>query len=235
MQKLVLFDIDGTLVRGSGTTIGHWQQRVRKTVGDAFGVDVPFTPRAKEYNGWPDMQVLWDVARRVGVSEKEFEHKVPWMRETFYGHLKHSLAHGVSYVSIATGVQFLKLLIAQAVHDIGLITGNVEPNAFLKLENAGITHPFVFGLYGDVPGDRNELAGRVFGKAKAHFGRIFEPSEIVVIGDTIHDVRAGKSIGAVTIAVTTGHTDGRDSLAKENPDILVDSLMEWAVRDFFGV
>lgn len=106
----------------------------------------------------------------------------------------------------------------------GLATGNFERVAWQKLRQASLDSFFHFGGYGSDAPDRKSMTRKAFERARHHLQT--EPREVYVIGDTIHDIRAGKFIGAKTIAVCTGSTP-REELEPENPDHILTDLSEW--------
>jgi phosphoglycolate phosphatase-like HAD superfamily hydrolase len=106
---------------------------------------------------------------------------------------------------------------------LGLATGNFENIAWLKLKRAKLDHHFHYGGFGSDHIERPILTKKAYEKGVKHLGD--EPKEIFVIGDTIHDVKCGKHIGATTIAVTTGYTPKKE-LEKSNPDYLFDDILD---------
>jgi len=86
----------------------------------------------------------------------------------------------------------------------GLLTGNHEEGAKLKLSHLGIWHYFEFGAYADDSHIRDELGPFALARAKKKLGIDFPPERVFIIGDTPHDIACGKAIGAKTIAVATG-------------------------------
>ena len=118
---------------------------------------------------------------------------------------------------------------------LGILTGNAERIANWKLDHVGLSRYFTFGLYGDAANSRIELAKGAIEKAKKQLKMKFAPADIIVIGDTVHDIRCGKAIGAVTVAVTTGMHGFWDVLKAENPDILVESLADPQVLSLFSM
>jgi phosphoglycolate phosphatase-like HAD superfamily hydrolase len=108
---------------------------------------------------------------------------------------------------------------------LGLLTGNVERGAKLKLTHYGIWDFFEFGAFADDHHDRNQLGAFAQRRAREKHAIDFAAAEIDVIGDTPHDIACGKAIGARTIAVTTGSFTG-DQLAKHQPDRIVDDFSD---------
>jgi phosphoglycolate phosphatase len=106
---------------------------------------------------------------------------------------------------------------------LGLLTGNLERGARLKLEHYDLWRFFPFGAFADDHHDRNALGPCAVGRATAYARCEFAPERVDVVGDTGHDIACGKSFGARTVAVATGSWS-RDRLAECAPDFLFDDL-----------
>jgi len=114
--------------------------------------------------------------------------------------------------------QVLTWLGARPEVRLGLATGNVEAGARLKLARAGLVDHFGFGGYGCDSADRATLVARAVERSGAGPG-----DPVVVVGDTVHDVRAARAVGATCVAVTTG-PQPRAQLEAEGPDVIFDGL-----------
>ncbi len=236
MKQLVLFDIDGTLVTARRSGVEYWKKRVMKTFDEAYGCRLDFALEIKGINGMIDREWLWVFAERAGISRKEFLRKVSVAQKVFHRELKHAVdTKNIEYVSIEPAIQLVELLKNYDHIHTGLVTGNTEKNALLKLKSANTHQHFTFGLYSDRVDDRLKLVAQVFDKARRHFKEDFAPQDVVIIGDTVHDIRAGKSIGAHTIGVASGLTDTKEKLKEEHPTIAVNTLMDPEVLDFFKI
>jgi phosphoglycolate phosphatase-like HAD superfamily hydrolase len=110
---------------------------------------------------------------------------------------------------------------------LGLLTGNLEPCARTKLRPLDMNGHFVFGAYGSDHEDRYRLPAVAVSRALEHTGLRYGGKEVVIVGDSIHDVRCGRSLGVRAVAVATGRTS-REVLAAEAPDALVDHFGDTA-------
>jgi phosphoglycolate phosphatase-like HAD superfamily hydrolase len=108
---------------------------------------------------------------------------------------------------------------------VGLLTGNIEPGARLKLGAIGMNGFFAFGAFGSDSPRREELPPIAVERAALVSGHVFRGSDVVIIGDSIYDVRCGVPHGATTIAIASGKTPAEKLLA-ENPDHFFDSAEE---------
>ncbi len=106
---------------------------------------------------------------------------------------------------------------------LGILTGNGKQAAQIKLEHFELSEYFLFGGYGDDHRDRNDVAGQAARAAEDFLGERFNSSKVWVIGDTVNDIRCGRSIGAKVLAVETGG-DSPELLNKKNPDLQSNDL-----------
>jgi phosphoglycolate phosphatase-like HAD superfamily hydrolase len=108
---------------------------------------------------------------------------------------------------------------------LGLLTGNLERGARMKLEPPGFNRYFPFGAFGSDCEDRYRLPEIAVERARTLSGLRFSGKSIVIVGDSVHDVRCGRSLGVRSVAVATGPTPaGR--LAEQEPDALLESFAD---------
>ena len=113
----------------------------------------------------------------------------------------------------------------------GLLTGNLERGARIKLGHLDLHHFFPFGAFADDSHDRNALPPHARQRAETHHGVPFPPHRIYVIGDTPHDIACGQAIGAKTIAVATGNYS-EPQLAACSPSVVFPHLGD--IQRFFS-
>src|SRR6266704_4707214 len=215
MQKrLLLFDIDGTLIHSGGAGV----EALKLALTERFGIKDDL--HDIEIAGMTDSGIVISILR---------SHKIPTTAENIAAFLD-SYVHFLSLElprrkgKLLPGVlELLERLKSRPHVVLALLTGNVSRGARLKLDHYGVWHFFEFGAFADDHRDRNELGPFARARAKEKHGREFSASEIDVIGDTPRDIACGKALGARTIAVATG-TWSRDQLAKYQPDFLIDDL-----------
>ena len=131
-------------------------------------------------------------------------------------------------------MQLIQLLCNNG-YEVGILTGNVRKMAEWKLTHSGIDlFPFHVWVTDDNAEDRITLAKEVFDAAATVYGKPILAKDMIIIGDAVGDIRCAKAIGVKHIIVVTGGHK-KEELISEQPDILVDSLMDKTVRDFFGV
>jgi phosphoglycolate phosphatase-like HAD superfamily hydrolase len=131
-------------------------------------------------------------------------------------------------VTLLPGVREL----VEQLHDepkiqLAVLTGNLEPMAWLKLNAVGLASFFPFGAFGSDSPRRDDLPAIAVERARMHTGRLFQGKDIAIIGDTEHDIRCGAALGALAISVCTGSYT-REDLLQYGPDVILDDLTDYA-------
>lgn len=198
MQRLVLLDIDGTILSSDGAA----PRAFRRALEEEFGTSGP--ARGYSFAGRTDPQIARDLLRMGGVDEARIDRGLSAAWERYVGYLGREL-QGVEPVVYPGVRELLDRLHAAEEVVLGLLTGNLREGARLKLERAGIDFGrFAVGAYGSDHADRRELPAVAIDRAEARYGRRFGGKEVVVIGDTPFDIACGEHLGVRTIAVATG-------------------------------
>ncbi len=235
-KTLVLFDIDGTLTQVTDKSIAYWEFRLRAVFEETYHVPVTIPLDVNSYNGMVDKKIMWKIAQLVGISRERFDEKFLEGRDVFHKYLKAAVKDGsITYAPIQDAMQLVRRLPPPPAIYYGLVTGNVEKNAWLKLKNAGYDGHFHFGAFGDSMEEREDLVREGIAQAKKRFGRTFLAEEVVVIGDTVHDIRAAKAAGVMALGVATGHLDTVASLIAAGADLAVSSLLDERVLTLLGL
>ncbi len=220
MQKrLILFDIDETLI----TSDGAGRRAISRVLKDRYNID-PSTIKLS-MSGKTDPQILNEIMSEAGLDSKEIQSSIPSLIEEYLVHLETEIKETKHYV-VHDGIpEVLAALAAMENAYLGLLTGNVERGARMKLERFQLNHHFPLGAYGSDSASRLDLPHVAKVRADQHFKTSFEPHEIVVIGDSIFDVLCAKHYGAVSLAVNSGRTT-REELEAQNPDHLFATLAD---------
>lgn len=219
MRKLVLFDIDGTLVLTGAAGLRAMNAACEDVLGrtDALaGIAVA---------GRTDRIILSDVAERAG--RPLDEELLIALRDRYIPHLAREIEFpGRGRKGIMPGIR--PLLDALQDRDdvfLGLLTGNFEAGARIKLEHFDLWRYFRCGAFGDDAADRNALVPVALDRAKGCGLPDLDPEHILVVGDTPHDVACARAVGAVPVAVATGSFDVAQ-LRATGADIVFDDLRE---------
>lgn len=201
MRRLVLFDIDGTLVRG-GPAKEAFQVALVETFGTAGDT------RGVSFAGKTDPQIARELLHGAGFSREEIDRGMIGLWPRYLRHLEERLE--ALPVEVIPGVlDLLDALAPLGDVGLGLVTGNIEGGARLKLESARLWGRFSFGGYGSDHEERDPLPAIALRRARDLWGHVVDPCHAVVIGDTPRDVACGRSGGARTLAVATGGYDAR--------------------------
>ena len=209
MTRLVLFDIDGTLIRDAGVARTSFAAALKAAYGFAGSVE------GYDFSGRTDPQIALMILRDAGLEQEEILHGLPLLWE----HYLQGLSDGANAASITAlgGVHsLLDALSRRSDCLLGLLTGNIEPGARIKLTPPDLNRYFLFGAFGSDSIDREKLPPVAVARAHAMFGNSFNARDVVIIGDSVYDVRCGVPHDATTIAVASGKTSA-DRLRAENP------------------
>jgi phosphoglycolate phosphatase-like HAD superfamily hydrolase len=109
---------------------------------------------------------------------------------------------------------------------IAILTGNLEYTGWKKLELARLKHYFTFGAFGSDSKVRSELVGIALKRAEDKYGITYKNKNVIIIGDSPHDVLCGKSYGVTSIAVATGHSSAKE-LKSYEPDYVFRDLGDY--------
>lgn len=225
MIRLVLFDIDGTLIRTKGIG-GRSFGATFKTV---FGKQ--HKPEDVSFAGRTDLSLLREFYRHYDIPHTQ--ENLDRFIETYVFWLEH-LMHQYGGHVCAGAAELADDFIALPDRPImGLLTGNLRIGAEIKLRHHGLWEKFEFGVFSDDHEDRNQLAVIAQERAGQMLCRKLKGEEVLVIGDTPKDIDCAKHIGAKVLAVATGgHT--MEDLHPHKPTWLVESLRGVRARDLIG-
>jgi phosphoglycolate phosphatase-like HAD superfamily hydrolase len=222
MVKLVLFDIDGTLVH-----TGHaGTQAFAKTFATEFKLH--HGAEKMKFAGRTDVSLVREFFKIHALSETPEHFAQFFERYVFW--LDHILAR--SQTQICPGVRQLIHALQRVPQPpaLGLLTGNIRLGAEIKLRHFGLWEIFQFGGFADDHEERDHIAAAALARGRRVLGKNLQPQEVVVIGDTSFDVRCGKFIGAKTLAVATGGAK-LEELTQLKPDWAVADLTHISARE----
>jgi len=198
---LVLFDIDGTLIRTGGAGVKGMDaalERLHGRQGALQGVRV---------SGRTDRAILTEVFGKW--DEALSEAHIPPLRDHYLDALERELAvaGGPGFGVLPGVIDALDTLASDPTFIVGLLTGNFERGAEIKLARFDLWHRFAFGAFGDTHVDRRDLVPVAL--SRAH-DRGLTPSRVVIVGDTPLDVDCAHAHGARAVAVATGNYGVRE-------------------------
>jgi phosphoglycolate phosphatase-like HAD superfamily hydrolase len=216
MPKLVLFDIDGTLVLTGGAGL-RAMNRAGEAVLGAAGIldDIPVAGRT-------DWIILHDALARIGraLDNDLFDR----LKTSYVSYLREEILHpGSGTKAVMPGImELLPVLHSRDDVVLALLTGNFADGARIKLEHFDLWHYFECGAFGDDSPDRNALVPFAIERAADCGYTALAYEDVVVIGDTPHDVACAQAVGALPIAVATGGYDVGQLRATGAPHVFED-------------
>ena len=218
-SRLLLFDIDGTLVLSGGAG----QRAMGRAFEELFGVADAFAGVAMA--GRTDRYLIEQALERAGRPATSAD--LARFRERYLTHLAEAIGEpALGHKAVMPGVGALLDALARVAHvQSALLTGNYEGGARIKLEHFGLWHRFAWGAFGDDHAERDHLALAALAAGSARGVTLEDPAHAVVIGDTPFDVACARAAGARVIAVATG-THSVHDLRACGPDAVFEDLSD---------
>jgi phosphoglycolate phosphatase len=216
-MKIPLFDIDNTLIIGqSAAYLKGWPFAFNKVFNLPNASQADVDPVGKI-----DNQIIIEIAEVHGLSETEVKAKLPIAVEAIFEYQKdHEI--DLSHL-VARGAHELLSYLRSQFTPLGILTGNLEPSAWLKLEKAGLKDYFSFGAFGDLAFKRVDLIQIAVDRYNTRFSDHKVKRDFVIIGDSPLDVKCAQDGGIQVIAVATGKSSQTD-LRSAGADLVVKTL-----------
>jgi phosphoglycolate phosphatase-like HAD superfamily hydrolase len=210
--RLFLFDIDGTLVtaRGAGRlAIGH-------ALATTYGVTGPLD--TYDFRGKTDQRIVWDLMRGAGLDDARIAAGLAACFDAYVAELETLIGDGAR-VTVLPGIgELVRALARRDDAVVGLLTGNIERGAQVKLRPTALWPLFRVGAFGSDDIDRRRLPAIACERAHRLTGHRFPFEAVTIIGDTPLDVDCARACGAVAVAVATGFHPAED-LKACGPDL----------------
>jgi phosphoglycolate phosphatase-like HAD superfamily hydrolase len=215
--RILLFDIDGTLVSTGGAGAVAWRQAFEELHGIPADIG-EFTDA-----GMTDPDVGAKTFEAV-LHRKPTPHEMAQLLQRRLEHLPEAVAASTKY-RVLPGVPERLRQLSRDGHLLGLITGNGDGAAFIKLARGDLMRWFTFGAYASAGVDRPGIVRRAVERAEAAVGQDLPNDRIYVIGDTPLDIDAAHAVGCTAIGVATGHYDAA-ALRDAGADHVLETLEE---------
>lgn len=215
-KKLFLFDIDGTLL----LTGRAGEHALRLGFKERFGVDDDLS--SISFAGSTDSAIVRQMFAAHGIPATP--ENIADLLDGYVHHLATELPRREGRV-LPGIVELLEALKSRDDCVLGLLTGNIEKGAELKLSHYGVWDFFEFGAYADDHIDRNKLGPVAHARAADKHGISFDADDVFVIGDTPKDIDCARAAGFRAVAVATGSYTAEE-LAEHRPDFLFESLAD---------
>jgi phosphoglycolate phosphatase len=212
--KAVLFDIDGTLLRTGGAGAAAWQRAFLELY------EVEANVAEHTHAGMTDPEIAEIVFEEVLGREGSDVERAEAIG-CYLGHLADTVAESHGYVVMPGIEELLPRLVEQGLL-LGLVTGNIESAAHLKLARGDLNRYFAFGGYGSDSRSRTELTKKALERGGQISGRPLDRDQTIAVGDTPRDVKAGHGAGIHVVGVATG---------SYSVDQLSEAGADWAIPE----
>lgn len=220
-SSLLLFDIDGTLVRRAGP---DHRQALEDAVRETTGIPVSIANIATQ--GMLDGEIIAVMLRQAGAAESLIEEALPAIMEQaqcLYSGRCPDLRRRV-----CPGARSLLYRLSRRKVLMGLVTGNLSRIGWKKMERAGLRRYLHFGAFAESGRERRHLVANALSTARAE-GWIDATSRVALVGDHENDILAAQANGIPIVSVATGLSPAAD-LAKLRPDYLIDDLRSFPTQ-----
>ena len=224
-DALVLFDIDGTLLRRAGP---HHREVLVDAVRRVTGLET--TTEGVPVAGMLDRDILARMLGKAGASAGSIRRAMP-------GIVKHAqwlYARRCPDLrgKVCPGARMLLYKLSRRGVPVGLVTGNLTRIGWTKMQRAGLKRYLRFGAFAELARDRAGLVKIAVRQARAQ-GWIGRGAQVALVGDHPNDIRAARANGVRAVAVATGLI-GAEELARHSPDVLVPDMRELTVEMLIG-
>ena len=224
-MRLILFDLDGTLLTSGGIGRRSTRSALESVFGTSGNLD-EFYP-----GGRTQEAIFVDTLADAGFEMDKFLERRVELYQVFLDNFRGILDEGEYQINALPGaIQLIEYLTSTENFVLGLVTGNHTEAARLKLLKAGLDpNVYLAGAYGEESANRSDLVPLAKDRIETITGKQFPEYYTIVVGDTTRDVLSAKSVNATSFALTTG-TDERDLLESVNPDSIFDNLHQLLER-----
>jgi len=212
-SRVVLFDVDGTLI----TARGAGRSALGRALEETFGARGPI--ETYDFRGKTDPRIIRDLMLAAGVAEARIQARMPACLAAYAVALAEAVGDGSRVQTLPGVAELVRALGARGDLLLGLLTGNVETGARLKLAPTGLWPYFRVGAYGSDDPDRTRLPAIAAARVERLTGAPVSMAQLTIIGDTPLDVECARACGAVAVAVATGQ-HGFDELRACGPDLI---------------
>ncbi len=217
--RILFWDIDGTLIRS--LRIGAFKDYTIPVLEAVFGTAGRLPEM--QVSGMTDLQIVGEALRHEGFTHEHVRERIDHLRTRYMEEMRKATDNGQQFFEVLPGVR--KTLQAIAEHPryhSALLTGNIEPAAYLKMDLMGLSEFFDLpGAFGDESHDRRDLPQLAADRIRRHLQLELTPQQFIVIGDTPNDIACARHFGARALAVGTGRLYNKEDLIACAPDALL--------------
>lgn len=223
MKRLILFDIDGTILSTNGAATRGFHRSLLEVYGTAGPIST------HPFDGKTDPQIARELLSAAGLDDATIEAGFDRLWRSYLRELAVELSRPGHETTLLPGVTAVLDALEPIRGDsvIGLLTGNLERGAALKLGSVGLEDRFTMGAFGSDHERRDQLPAIAVERARELTGHEFVGEEIVIIGDTPYDITCGQTLGVRAIGVATGRYT-EEELVAAGADVVLPDLSDTA-------
>jgi phosphoglycolate phosphatase len=222
--RILLWDIDGTLIRSLRSD--SFKDYTIPVLEAVFGT----AGRLPEMrvSGMTDLQIIGEALHQEGFTHEHIRERINDLRLSYMEEMQKATGNGQQFFEVLPGVrEVLQAVADHPRYHSALLTGNIEPAAYLKMGLMGLSEFFDLpGAFGDESHDRRDLPALAAERIRRHLDLDLEPHQFIVIGDTPNDIACARHFGARVVVVGTGRMYTHEDLIECNPDALLPDLSD---------
>lgn len=226
-MRILLWDIDGTLIRSSRP--GGYKEYTIPVLEELFGTAGQLADM--QVSGMTDMQIVIEALQGHGITHDDVRNRIHDLSERLTAEARKVTGNGVPFFELLPGArETLEALDSHPRYRSALLTGNIEPMAYLKMELVGLEQFFTLpGAFGNESHNRRDLPALAAERIRQHLQLDLQPEEFIVIGDTPNDIDCARYFGARAVAVGTGRIYSNDEVLEHAPDKFLPDLSDPAL------
>jgi phosphoglycolate phosphatase-like HAD superfamily hydrolase len=226
-MRILLWDIDGTLIRSA--RVGGYKEYTIPVLEEVFGTSGRLAEM--RVSGMTDLQIVFEALSEAGISQEEILARAEVLVSRLTEEARRITGNGAKFFEVIPGVrETLEALAQHPRYESALVTGNIKPMAYLKMELVGLDKYFTLpGAFGEESHNRRDLPARAAERIRDHLQRDIPPEHFIVIGDTPNDIDCAKHFGARAVAVGTGRFYSNEEILACKPDALLPDLVDTAL------
>ena len=223
-MRILLWDIDGTLIHSVKT--GAYKDYTIPVLEEIFGTAGRLADM--RVSGMTDLQIVYEALSDEGVSQDDILSRAEVLVSRLTEEARRVTGNGTKFFELLPGVrETLEALAAHPRYESALVTGNIKPMAYLKMELVGLDKFFTLpGAFGDESHNRRDLPARAAERIRKHLQMDLAPEQFIVIGDTPNDIDCAQHFGARAVAVGTGRFYSNEEILACKPDALLPDLTD---------
>jgi phosphoglycolate phosphatase len=222
--RILLWDIDGTLIHSLKS--GGYKIYTLPVLEEIFGTSGQLV--TMHVSGMTDLQIIAEALREEGFTHEDIRKQIHQVSEKLTAEARRVTGSGEPFFELLPGAEnVLQVLDENPRYQSALLTGNVEPMAWLKMELVGLEKYFKLpGAFGEESHQRRDLPERAAERINNFLKLQLAPEQFIVIGDTPNDIDCARHFGARAVAVGTGRVYSKEEMLACKPDAWLEDLSD---------